>query len=161
MKRHISVVLLDACEEALLSMAGNAEYEQIHFDRPPTSWVNWVMWWRGFAAGLVGDRNNIPILDRLRAHCKTFRGHIAPLVQQSLRTWNAMIDRSKKRPLSAGSFSSSLTETPALLVASVDDEGNRSMLSIGGTGYGKGHRPVGGHTTSELATPQGRKSDAS
>jgi hypothetical protein len=162
MKRHISVVLLDACEEALQSMAGNAEYEQVHFDRPPSTWVNWVMWWRGFAAGVTGDRNNIPILDRLRAYLKNVRGLIARFFHEALRTWSTMIRRSIKKPLSAGPFSGIWTDPASLLVARVDDEGNRLVLSIGGTGYGKGHRPpivVEGAAT-EHATSQDRKGDA-
>lgn len=168
MKRHISVVLHDACEEALQSMLGNAEYEHVHFDRPPSSWANWVMWWRGFAAGVFGDCNNIPLIDRLVMGLKSFRALIYRLFHHTWRTWSTLIRRSETKTLSAGPFSGIWPENASLLVVRVDEAGKRSVLSIGSTGYGKGHRPVDGHrpaiviegSASEHATSQVRKGDA-
>jgi hypothetical protein len=167
MKRHISVVLHDACEEALQSMIGNAEYEHVHFDRPPSSWANWVMWWRGFVAGVIGDRNNIPLIDRLVMGLKVSRALVARLFRQTWRTWGTLIRRSETKTLSAGPFSGSWPENASLLVVRVDEAGKRSVLSIGSTGYGKGHRPVDGHrpaliiesSASESATSQDRLGD--
>lgn len=148
MKRHISVVLLDACEEALLSMAGNAEYEQAHFDRPPSTWVNWVMWWRGFAAGVSGDRNNIPILDRLRSYLEIFRAKIVRWLHQTLSTRSTMIRRSSNKSLSTGPFRNGWSEQASLLDVRVDMDSNRSVSSIGSTGHGKGHMPLHGDVPS-------------
>lgn len=65
MARPLSIILADAFDSAARAVA-EAPQAHEHYDlAAPTTWDNWVYWWRGFAAGLAGDFESMPVIARL------------------------------------------------------------------------------------------------
>lgn len=70
MARPLSIILADAFDRAARDVF-EAPQAHGHYGLPtPTAWDNWVYWWRGFAAGLAGDADSMPLVERLVVHLR-------------------------------------------------------------------------------------------
>lgn len=74
MARPLSIILADAFDRAARDVFGAPQVHRHYGLSAPTTWDNWVYWWRGFATGLAGDYGSMSLTNRfivqLRRICR-------------------------------------------------------------------------------------------
>jgi hypothetical protein len=83
MKRPLSIVLADAFDRAAHDVFSAHHAAAAHGEAPPSAWIRWVSWSRGFYAGLVGDWRSLPLAERAKAAALALLVQLIPVNSSS------------------------------------------------------------------------------